>query len=68
MGGIPIDYIEAQREVNEWGAKQAKSRFDEAVRRAGISSESYIIEPEIAEVSDTFARIAPRYDVNRPSS
>jgi hypothetical protein len=39
MGGIPIGYIEGQREINERAAKNSKSRFDEAVRRAGISSE-----------------------------
>jgi nucleotide-binding universal stress UspA family protein len=64
MGGIPIGYIEAQREVNERAAKNAKSRFDEAVRRAGISSESCIIEAEIADAPNTFARIARRYDMS----
>ena len=40
MGGILIDYIEAQRAANEQSAKNAKSRFDDSVGRAGLSSES----------------------------
>lgn len=36
MGGIPINYINARRAENEQSAKNAKSRFDEAVRRAFV--------------------------------
>jgi len=64
MGGIPIDYIEAQRAENKRSAKNAKSRFDEAVRHAGLSSESAIIEAELAEVPGVFARIARRFDMS----
>ena len=60
MGGIPIDYIEAQRAANEQSAKNAKSKFDDSVGRAGLSSESGIIETEIAEAPGIFARIARR--------
>ena len=64
MGGIPIDYIEAQCAQNEQNAKKSKARFDEAARLAGISSESCIIKVETAEASDTFARIARRFDMS----
>ena len=64
MGGIPINYIDARRAENEQSAKNAKSKFDEAVRRAGLSSESGIIEAEIAEAPDVFARIARRFDLS----
>lgn len=64
MGGILIDYIEAQRAENEQSAKNAKSRFDDSVGRAGLSSESGIIETEIAEASGIFARIARRFDMS----
>jgi hypothetical protein len=63
-GGIPIDYIEVQRAENKRSAKKAKSRFDEAVRQAGLSSESAIIKAEPAEVASVFARIARRFDMS----
>jgi hypothetical protein len=59
-GGIPIDYIEAQRAENKRSAKKAKSRFDEAVRQAGLSSESAIIEVEPAKVARTYLKITAR--------
>jgi nucleotide-binding universal stress UspA family protein len=63
MGGIPAEYIAAQREENEEAAKRAKAAFDEAVGRARISSESAIIETELSEAPNVFARIARRFDL-----
>src|SRR4051794_16454333 len=38
MGSIPASYIEAQREENDKAANEALAKFDEAARRAGVSS------------------------------
>lgn len=64
MGGIPADYIEAQRAENEKIATEAKARFDETVRRAGLSSESGILNAGLAEAPNIFGRIARRFDLS----
>jgi hypothetical protein len=63
MGGIPVDYIEAQRAENEKVATEAKARF-EKIRRAGLSSESGILSAELAEAPNIFGRIARRFDLS----
>jgi len=61
--GIPIGLIEAQRLENENRATGAKAKFDESVRRAGLSSESCIISSELSEAANVFARMARRFDL-----
>ena len=41
MGTIPASLIEGQRAENEKAAADARARFDEAARRAGVSFESW---------------------------
>jgi hypothetical protein len=63
MGGIPTDYIEAQRSENKQRANDAKVGFDEGVRRAGLSSESRIVNAELAEAPAIFAHMARSFDL-----
>ena len=64
MGGIPIDYIEAERSENKQRAADAKARFDECAQRAGLSSESSIIDAELSEAPRIFARLARSSDLS----
>jgi nucleotide-binding universal stress UspA family protein len=64
MGGVPVDFIEAQRAVNEKNANDAIARFDQAVRRAGLSFESRVVDATIADAPDVFGRIARRFDLS----
>lgn len=64
MGGIPINYIEAQRSENKKRAMDAKARFDESSGRSDLTSESRIIEAEFAEAPKIFARIARSFDLS----
>jgi nucleotide-binding universal stress UspA family protein len=63
LGGVPTDLIEIQREENAKAAKTAVSRFEEAVRQAGVPAETRIIDASIAGAADLFARIARRFDL-----
>jgi nucleotide-binding universal stress UspA family protein len=63
MGGIPPDFIESQRAESEKLARKSLARFDEAARRAGISTESRIIPASIAGAADQFGRLARRFDL-----
>jgi nucleotide-binding universal stress UspA family protein len=63
MGGIPADFIESQRAEAEAAASAAIAQFEEAARRAGVSAESRLLAASIAEASDTFGRMARRFDL-----
>ena len=39
-GGLPVDFIEAQRTAAASAAESGIGTFEEAVRRAGVSSKS----------------------------
>jgi nucleotide-binding universal stress UspA family protein len=64
LAGVSFLYEPIVLPITDRSAKNAKSRFDEAVRQAGLSSESAIIEAEPAEVASVFARIARRFDMS----
>jgi nucleotide-binding universal stress UspA family protein len=63
LGGVPLDLIEVQREENSKSAKAATARFEAAVKQAGISFESRILDASIAGAADLFGRIARRFDL-----
>ena len=63
MGGIPPEFIEAQRTETEKGARAAIARFEAAAKRAGISSETRMLSASIAGASDQLGRIARRFDL-----
>ena len=64
MGGVPAAFIEQQRDENDKAAKDATTTFDDAARRAGVSSESRIMTASIAGASDTFGAVARRFDLS----
>jgi nucleotide-binding universal stress UspA family protein len=63
MGGIPAEFLEAQRSQSENTARKAAARFDAAAKRAGISSETLTPSSSIAGASDELGRIGRRFDV-----
>ncbi len=64
MGSIPASLIESQRTENEKAATDARARFDEAARRAGVSSESISVWASLAGSADHFGAMARRFDVS----
>jgi nucleotide-binding universal stress UspA family protein len=62
MGTIPASFIEDQRAENEKAAADARARFDEAARRAGVSSESWSTWASVAGSADHFGAMARRFD------
>ncbi len=64
MGGIPANYIEAQRADAEKAAGEAVARYEEKARRAGLSAESRVMDASIAGASNLFARMARRFDIS----
>jgi len=63
MGGIPPEFIETQRAESEKGARAATARFEAAVKRAGVSAESRILNASVAGAADQLGRLARRFDV-----
>lgn len=63
MGGIPPEFIEAQRTEADKNAKGAVARFEAAAKRAGLSAESRIISASVSGASEYFARIGRRFDI-----
>jgi nucleotide-binding universal stress UspA family protein len=63
MGGIPADFIESQRAEAEAGANSSLRRFDELVRRAGLSGQSRVLGASVAGAADLFGRMARRFDL-----
>ena len=70
MGGIPPEIIESQRAESNTKARTAIARFEEAAKRAGISSETRTISASISGAADQIGRIGRRFDlvvVGQPS-
>ena len=63
MGGIPPEFIEAQRAESDKRARAATSRFEQAAKRAGISFESLIISTSISGAADKLGRMGRRFDL-----
>lgn len=64
MGGIPNSLIEAQRAESERAAEAVKAKFDEAVRREGLSAESHVFTASVAGAADQFGWMARRFDLS----
>jgi nucleotide-binding universal stress UspA family protein len=64
MGGVPGDFLDAERAQSEQAARAAKDRFDHAAKVSLISSESLVHETAIAGAADTFGRMARRFDLS----
>src|SRR5262245_3151455 len=63
FGGIPPGIIDGQRREADNKARAAVSRFDQAAKRAGLSSETRILRATIAEAADQLGRIGRRFDL-----
>jgi nucleotide-binding universal stress UspA family protein len=63
MGGIPPEFIESQRTESDKKARTAVARFEQAAKRAGISSETRTISASISGAADEFGRLARRFDL-----
>lgn len=67
--GSPFDgpgasIVDTWQDENKRAAQQAKVRFDEAARRAGISGESRVIVSGIVASGSSFGEIARSYDLS----
>jgi len=63
MGGIPPEFIEAQRAESDKRARAAVSRFEQAAKRAGVSFESLVISASISGAADRLGRLGRRFDL-----
>jgi len=63
MGGIPAEFIEAQRTESDKKARAAIARFEQAAKRAGISSETRIVSTSISGAADQLGRLGRRFDL-----
>jgi len=63
LGGVPVDLIELQRAENSKAANEAISRFDAAVKKAGISAETRILDATFGGAATRFAQIGHRFDL-----
>ena len=63
MGGIPPEFIEAQRIESDKRARGAVTRFEQAAKRVGISFENRIISASISGAADQLGRLARRFDL-----
>ena len=63
MGGIPPEFIEAQRAESDKRARAAVSRFEQAAKRAGVSAEGIVISASISGAADKLGRLGRRFDL-----
>ena len=63
LGGVPVDLIELQREENSKSARDAISRFETAVKKAGVAGETRMLDATFGGAPTLFAQIARRFDL-----
>ena len=63
MGGIPPEIIESQRSESNKKASTAVSRFEQAVKRTGVSGETRTISASISGAADQIGRMGRRFDL-----
>jgi nucleotide-binding universal stress UspA family protein len=63
MGGIPPEFIEAQRRESEKKAHDAIARFEQGVKRAGVSYETRAVNASVAGAADQLGQLARRFDL-----
>jgi nucleotide-binding universal stress UspA family protein len=61
MGGIPADFIDAQRSASHRAASAAIARFEAHAKREGISAETRELEATLGGAADLFGRLARRF-------
>jgi nucleotide-binding universal stress UspA family protein len=63
MGGVPADFIDAQRAEADKVARAATTRFDVVAQQAGVEAENHVFEVSVAGAADVFGRLARRFDL-----
>jgi len=63
MGGIPPQFIEAQRAESEKAVRSAIARFEQAAKRVGVSYETRSVNASIAGAAERLGRLARRFDL-----
>jgi nucleotide-binding universal stress UspA family protein len=63
MGGIPPEFLQAQRSEAEKRARAAVERFEADAKRSGLSAEHRILTATFAGASDQLGRIGRRFDL-----
>src|SRR5215472_11478809 len=63
MGGVPSDWIDAQRAESAEGANTVAAQFAAAAQRAGLSAEHRVLSATVGGAADLFGRIARRFDL-----
>src|SRR5262245_10295567 len=61
--GVAVSLIEAEQAKAAQAANTAIAKFEEAVRRQGLSAESRRIDASFVNAGEQFATIARRYDL-----
>ena len=64
LGGVPVDLIELQREENSKIARDAISRFEAGVKKAGVASETRQLDATFGGAATPFAQVARRFDIS----
>lgn len=64
MGGVPSDWIDAQRAESAKAANAAIAHFEAASQRAGLSAEHRMLPATVGGAADLFGRIARRFDLS----
>jgi nucleotide-binding universal stress UspA family protein len=62
-GEVYLPWVDELRAENEERAEAAAVRFEEAVRRAGVSAETQLLDPRTAGAPDLFGQMARRFDL-----
>lgn len=63
MGGIPPEYIEAQRAEAEKTVNAAIARFETAAKRVGVSYETRSVNASVAGAAERLGRLGRRFDL-----
>jgi nucleotide-binding universal stress UspA family protein len=63
MGGIPPEFIEAQRRESDKLANAAIARFEATAKRNGVSHATHTLRASIGESANLIGRLARRFDL-----
>jgi nucleotide-binding universal stress UspA family protein len=63
-GGLPVDFIDAQRALAQESADTAITKLGEAAERAGVGVESRLVTTSVAGAADIFGHLARRFDLS----
>jgi nucleotide-binding universal stress UspA family protein len=63
-GGLPVDFIDAQRALAQEAANAAITKLGQAAERAGVAVESRLVTTSVAGTADIFGHVARRFDLS----